>query len=377
MKKAMYAFSGDPITYGHIDIIKRAAATFDEIIVGIGTNPDKKYTFSLKERTAMAKRSLDGVDNVIVQPFKGLLVDYAYEQNIPIIVKGVRNSADFDYENILHQVGESQKLGIDTFILFARPELAHVSSSAVKSILMEQGFIHEYVPLYVKQCLEAKMLDQYILGITGEIGTGKTYIAQLLESAGKQHGITVYTIDLDALGHQILEELREPKYGEIREQLIECFGSKIKKQRGMISRKVLGQIIFNDATALRQFNEIMNRPILVRLKRELYGKSGLIILNAALLAEINMIHLCNNNVLLVKCDKQIQETRLLKRGLSKSQIQRRLDSQYSLNEKKKIISDLINKNRHGKIWIFDNPGKASESKIKNLFTSIIRTVKQI
>ncbi|MCK5024944.1 MAG: pantetheine-phosphate adenylyltransferase, partial [Nanoarchaeota archaeon] len=117
MKKAIYAFSGDPITYGHIDVIQRVSRVFDDMIVGIGINPDKKYMFNLEERTEMAKKALVNIPNTRVSPFHGLLVDYAYESGVDVIVKGVRNSADFDYENMLHQVGESQKLGLDTHIL--------------------------------------------------------------------------------------------------------------------------------------------------------------------------------------------------------------------------------------------------------------------
>ena len=77
MAKAMYAFSGDPITFGHIDIIQRASQVFDHVIVGIGVNPQKQYTFSLEERTRMAKQSLTNIPNVEVVSFSGLLVDYA------------------------------------------------------------------------------------------------------------------------------------------------------------------------------------------------------------------------------------------------------------------------------------------------------------
>ena len=88
MRKAIYAFSGDPITYGHVDIIKRTADCFDEVLVGIGSNPDKKYMFTLEERTELAKKALRKVNNAYVRSFQGLLVDYAYEQNVSTIVKG-------------------------------------------------------------------------------------------------------------------------------------------------------------------------------------------------------------------------------------------------------------------------------------------------
>lgn len=124
MKRAIYAFSGDPITYGHINIIKRAANFFDEVVAGIGVNPSKSYMFTLEERTEMAQNALEGLRNVKVTSFEGLLVDYAYEQAIPVIIKGVRNAADFDYERALKEIGDSQRAGIETHILFAKPELA-------------------------------------------------------------------------------------------------------------------------------------------------------------------------------------------------------------------------------------------------------------
>ncbi len=372
MNKAIYVFSGDPITYGHIDIIKRAANNFDEVIVGIGSNPDKKYMFTLEERTLMAERSLESIKNVHVKAFTGLLVDFAYEQDVSVIVKGVRNSEDFAYENILHQLGESQKLGIDTFILFARPELAHISSSAVKSLQKENGFIQGYVPLYVKQALEAKMAKQYIIGVTGEIGAGKSYLSSGFLPIGQKLGIETHHIDLDYIGHQILEELTEPKYLKIREQLVECFGKEVQDPDGMINRKKLGQVVFNDASALSKLNSVMRNPILVRLKRELYGKSGLIILNAALLIETGTIQLCNNNVILLQCSKQTLEERLLKRGLTKAQIHRRLDSQYSFLEKKKIIESAINNDNHGRLWIVNNNGEMNDKLLTSTFKSVVK-----
>jgi len=371
-KKAMYAFSGDPITYGHIDIIARASSAFDNVIAGIGANPDKKYMFSLEERTEMAKKSLAKFKNVEVVPFQGLLVDYAYEQGIEVIVKGVRNAADFDYENVLHQVGESQKLGIDTHILFARPELAHISSSAVKSIQKEQGLVHEYVPLYVKQCLEARMSGQYIVGITGEIGAGKSYVSQKFVELGKNKGISVYDIELDHIGHQILGELKQPRYEEVREQIAEAFGKQVRRSDGTIDRKNLGEIVFNDSNALNKLNQIMSTPLLVRLRRELYGKKGLILFDAALIAESNLAYLCNNNVALIYADKQTQESRLGSRGLSAEQMKRRLGGQFDFQGKKSRLEQAIGRDNQGKIWIVENSQSVdTKGNIERIFETIV------
>ncbi|MCB9359254.1 pantetheine-phosphate adenylyltransferase [Candidatus Woesearchaeota archaeon] len=373
MNRAMYAFSGDPITYGHIDIIERASKAFDKLIVGIGVNPEKErknlYMFSLEERTEMAKKATSKYSNVEVISFEGLLVDYAYENGIDTIVKGVRNSADFDYEAVLHEVGVRQKLGIDTHILFARPELAHVSSSVVKDVQKEQGLIHELVPLYVKQSIETRMSGQYIVGITGEPGTGKSYVSNAFVDLGKLNGVDVHNIDLDVIGHKILGELKHPRYMAIRQKIADTFGSQARKADGTIDRKILGERVFNDEGALQKLNDIMSTPLLLRTRRELYGKKGLILINAALIAEANLSYLSNNNVILVDADDETQYKRMKARNLTDDQIQRRLESQYDVSEKRSKLQQNIVAENHGTIWSLDN--SEGNDEIESVFKQVL------
>ncbi len=367
MKSAIYAFSGDPITFGHLDIIKRAAAVFDRLVVAIGVNPSKKYLFSLEERTEMARRSLLNLTNVEVKSFSGMLVDFAYENNINVIVKGVRSSNDFEYEMSLHNLGESQKLGIDTFILFAKPSLAHISSSAVKDIQKEQGLIQDYVPPYVKQCVEAKLSGQYIIGLTGEIGAGKSYVGEKLVELAKAMNLEAHNIELDHLSWQIQDDLKEEKYEVVRKQIIDTFGAEVGNADGSINRKALGEIVFADQKKLERLNEIMDTPILVRLRRELKDKKGLIFLNASLLAEAGMGQLSNCNMILLSVDEATQEQRLLDRDLDKEQIKRRLMSQYDFVHKKEQLEKEIEMNRQGKLWVMES----EDYGIVNLLESII------
>ncbi|MBN2442946.1 MAG: pantetheine-phosphate adenylyltransferase [Spirochaetales bacterium] len=374
MAKAIYAFSGDPITFGHIDIIKRTTRAFDEVIVGIGVNPDKKYMFTLDQRTDMAKQSLHMIPNVRVVSFKGLLVDYAFEHEIPVIIKGVRNIRDFDYEVMLHQLSESQKLDIDTYMLPAKQDLAHISSSAAKALQLEQGLIHDYVPLYVKMCLEAKISGQYIIGITGEIGTGKSYVSKEIEEIGHSMGIPVHHIELDHIGHQITGILQEPIYKEVRNKIAEKFGQGVQLQDGSINRKILGEIVFNDADKLKELNNILYTPLMVRLRRQLYMKKGLILFNAALIAESNMAYLCNNNIVLVTADKKSQKRRLTERSLTQAQINKRLESQFNTVQKKESLLSQINNTSCGQLWIIDNSDNSKEDNLKELFTLIVNSI---
>lgn len=369
MKSAIYAFSGDPITFGHLDIIKRAAAVFDRLVVAIGVNPSKKYSFSLEERTEMARRSLFNLKNVEVKSFSGMLVDFAYENDIKVIVKGVRSGRDFEYEADLHSLGESQKLGIDTFILFAKPSLAHVSSSAVKDIQKEQGLIQDYVPAYVKQCVEAKLSQQYIVGLTGEIGAGKSYVGQKLVTLAKEMGLQAHNIELDHLAWQIQSDLQEEKYGAVRQQIIDTFGAEVANADGSINRKALGEIVFAQSEKLTRLNEIMATPILVRLRRELKDKKGLIFLNAALLIEAEMAQLANYNMVLLAVPEKTQKERLLARGLDQEQIERRLASQYDFAHKKANLEQAIKANNQGQLWTLDNQA-ASEQDLQKLLAQI-------
>lgn len=369
--KAIYAFSGDPITYGHIQIISRAAKIFNELIVGIGINPAKKYLFSLEERVEMAKESLHTYENVKVVAFSGLLVDYAFENNISVIIRGLRNSEDFNMELLLHQIGESQKINIETVFFPTGQNMGHISSSAAKALQLEQGFVFEYVPLNVKQKLEEKLSGQFIIGITGEIASGKSHLSSQLVTMGEKKGIPVHLIDIDKIAHQILESLTQPLYKELRDTLILNFGNIVKNEDGYIDRKQLGKILFQSPEKLKQFNDLIKNPLLLRLRRELYGKKGIILLDGALIAESKMTYLCNNNIILVNTKKELQLARLKMRQYSDEQIHQRMNSQYSYDLKRNYIKQTIEADRYGKIFLFDNFELASEQAIRQLFDRIV------
>lgn len=351
---AVYAFSGDPITYGHIDIIKRARQLFPKIIVAIGTNPDKKYTFDLKEREQLAKQALAHLKDVTVMSFNGLVVDFAYEQSAQTIIKGVRDPQDFQYEQTLNSVSQSQHQGIETVILFAKPELAHISSSNVKALQTSQGLVHEYVPLNVKVALEKKLSNQVLVGITGEIASGKSHVAEQLVIWGKAVGKEIHNVELDRLAHQIQSELTEPQYLAVRAEIIKNFGKSVQNSDGTINRKKLGDTVFADPKKLELLNEIMWQPVLVRLRRELTTKKGIVLINSALLAEADLMAVCNNRVIVITPNKATQKKRLQERGFSTNQITRRLKSQFSTNKKLSLIQQSIDTHHFGTIWQVDD-----------------------
>ena len=156
------------------------------------------------EREALAREALAHLPRVRVISFLGLLVDLACEQGISFVVRGVRDGDDFHDELLLHQVGESQKLGIETVLLPGRRDLNHVSSGAAKALQREQGLIHDFVPLAAKRALEERLSGQSIIGVTGEIGVGKSHLCRRLVDLGHGQGLEIHHIELDRIAHDTL-----------------------------------------------------------------------------------------------------------------------------------------------------------------------------
>ena len=158
MKKAIYPGSFDPVTYGHMDIIKRAAIMFDEVVVAVLDNKAKTSLFSVEERVKMLQKVTEDVPNVRVDSFYGLLINYAARENIHVAIRGLRAVTDFEYELQIAQTNKLLSKGsLDTVFLTTDLKYAYLSSSGVKEIAYFYGDISECVPPYV----EERVLEKY------------------------------------------------------------------------------------------------------------------------------------------------------------------------------------------------------------------------
>ncbi len=374
MTTAVYAFSGDPITFGHIDVVERVAKAFDKIVVAIGQNPKKKYTFNLEDRFNMAKQSLGHIKNVEVECFHGLLVDFAYKNGISVIIRGVRNIRDMTDESELFYINISQNKNIDTFFVPASTDKMHISSSAAKGLQQEQGFLHEYVPLCVKQKLEGTMSLQRFVGITGAIGCGKSYFGEKFEEHIRNRGYHAENIDLDEIGHDILNDNKTPLGKSAINEIERIFGKRVLKPEGTVDRKALGDIVFDDSNSIKVLNEIMREPILNELRQRIYKKQGIIFINAALIAEGNLGYLCNNNIILV--NSSFQKEALMDKGMNEEQITRRMAHQFSNDEKFERIDREIKRTKNGKLWVYENElNKNPEDEFEELYAQIIAEIR--
>ena len=155
MKRAVCPGSFDPITFGHLDIIERASAHFDQVVVAVLENRTKASLFTVAERIEMIRETTSKFPNVIVDSWSGLLVDYCKTNSVQAIVKGLRAVTDFDYELQMAQV--NLQSGIETMFMATAPAHSFLSSSLVKELAHYGGDVSSMVPKNVNAALKAQV----------------------------------------------------------------------------------------------------------------------------------------------------------------------------------------------------------------------------
>ena len=149
MRKAIFPGSFDPITLGHFDIIKRALPLFDEIVVAIGINAEKKYMFSLEDRKKFIEESFQDEPKVSVVTYEGLTIDLCHKLGAQFILRGLRNPADFEFEKAIAHTNR-QLSDIETVFLLTAIDTSHISSSIVRDVIRNGGDYTILVPQSVK-----------------------------------------------------------------------------------------------------------------------------------------------------------------------------------------------------------------------------------
>lgn len=145
-KIAIFPGSFDPITSGHVDIVKRAMPLFDKLIIAIGINSQKKYLYSLEQRKKWIEEVFANDDNVVVDAYEGLTVNYCIEQKANYIIRGIRSAADFDYEKTIAHLNTAMAPNLETLLILSRPELSAISSTIVREIIIGKGDASKFIP---------------------------------------------------------------------------------------------------------------------------------------------------------------------------------------------------------------------------------------
>ena len=160
MLRAIYPGSFDPVTNGHIDIIRRAAAISDELIVGVLQNKAKSPLFSVEERVIMLREVTKNLKNVKIIPFEGLLIDFAAQMDAKVIIRGLRAITDFEYELQMSQTNRKLNADIETLFLTTSLEYSFLSSTTVKEVASFGGDITQFVPEFVAEQITEKIKEK-------------------------------------------------------------------------------------------------------------------------------------------------------------------------------------------------------------------------
>lgn len=155
-RTAVYPGSFDPITYGHLDIIERGLEVFDEIVIAVARNSEKKSLFSTEERIRHIEEAIGDNPNITVDTFDGLLVDYVLSKGARVILRGLRAVSDFEYEFQIAQMNHKLKNEVETLFMMTSVPYGYLSSSIVKEVASLKGPVESLVPPVVRQALAEK-----------------------------------------------------------------------------------------------------------------------------------------------------------------------------------------------------------------------------
>lgn len=356
MKNAIITWSFDGIHKWHEDIIQKASQQCNVLHVLIGANSNKTNTFDIQTRINHLKQSTKDLTNTIVWTYdESLLVDYMIKNNIDTIYKGIRDEKDKSFEKTQEYYNKFLAPGITTEYIECHPDYFHLSSSGIKELIkiwwnITPG-IEKLLSLHVKQDLEKVLNNQYFIGITWVPGSGKSYIAQQLVQQATASDIPITHINMDKLWHRIYHQ---PNYWYIRDQIIGLDPSITINNEGDIDKNSVRNVMFSNPDIKDKINKLFQAPIRTELRQEVYGKTGVVLIESALFAEHNISDIVNNNIILVHTDTETQLKRLQKRGDDMTIITKFLNGQYKTENKQKLLEEKIQQSWHGQIIRIDN-----------------------
>jgi len=324
--RVAYSGSFDPFTSGHKSIVEnllnRDSSIYIDII--IGDNPNKTYLFSPEQRKEFIEIELaDYKKQVHVIIYDGVIANYVYEQNIPFIIRGIRNNnSDVNDELNLARMNSTLN-GEPLTLLIPQPDpsLDIVSSSNLKMLNKLGLALNDYASANIREHLRRKLTGKVLVGVTGGMACGKSTLCKQLGSFSN-----IYHINMDLLGHDIYDN-SAPVYKNLQQHIIKYFKL---TDKNLINRKELGDIVFKDPVKLKYLNNLLLEPILHLLYKKLHELprgDAIVLIESAILVDLDLTEIVDHNIIHVTCDSHVQYDRLRKRKLTPKQITDRIISQ--------------------------------------------------
>ncbi|MEK7614961.1 MAG: dephospho-CoA kinase [Patescibacteria group bacterium] len=365
-RKGMVALSADPITFGHLHLIETARDQCDTLVVLIANNDMKANgsLFTLEERTEIARRTTAHMPRVEVMSSNDLLVDIFLAQGCDVLFRGIRNEEDRAYEErqMAYHALIYPPIADQIMYLPSSPAFTHISSTLVKAFANHHVDSSAMVPLLVKQRMEERLHGQFKLGVTGEIATGKSWICHAVCEKARQSGLDAHTINIDELLRSLYLE-QTPGTQRLREEIAQHIGDHVLcADRTTLDRHKMAETLFDATTSsdVRIAIEQLVRPHIDRLFRAaLQGKHGLILIEWAQLAQMQLGNWTNNHVLLVESEDRPEFAR--ERGINTERLMRMKELQWDADHQADALEQRAMRDGHGSVIRFHNHRDAGRS----------------
>lgn len=265
--EALFALSADPWTLGHSSVLEKAKNKYKgRVLVGIANDSKKDYLFPQWARLRLAQKSLPDMDPGDIRLVPGSLARYLMREDVPTLIRGVRDQLDAAAEDTLafYYLEENPDLKIDIMYADRGSKYAKISSTGVKASLQAGNRISRMVTSTVKQALESRLIGQYPVCVTGEMGAGKSTISRELVVEAEKLGIPCIYVDFDSLAHDIYGTLTNPYYAKVRREIRDAFGDGVMGTDGFVDRAALAQAVWGNKKKLAKLNRIMEEPLMFR-----------------------------------------------------------------------------------------------------------------
>ncbi len=378
------------MTYGHEEMIEDIATDYDEVIVGIGINPNKSAEFSLAELESNARHILRRIPNVRVISYSGLFTNFLVKHEVDAVVRGIRSGEEFKEQLAYERFADNQYRKLvkgnngqpvkwfSTYYKSSRDGSEFISSSTVKDILKDNGDAEGYAPTSTIAQIQARLFHRYSYGVTGVSGAGKTTVCREFKNIAAALCIPLHHVNIDELAREILTTAQDDSYKTFRQELFERYGEGVVVRDDlngiMIDSSPLGKILFDKPEEMDWYNGRMRPLLLGHLCDKTRTLKGIQLLDSWFF-EAGLTHLANHNVLVVDADMETRKERLSKRqGLSEEQVERRAQSQYTTENKKAHIQKAIDAADYGSLRELINDKHTTYKDIKTAFYNMLEDI---